>query len=102
MQDCSVHAEPVTFMCDTSAIGITTGCWLECRGAIPSKDKILYSTASGLALGPTQPPIQLVPGVLSPGVKRAGREADHSPYSTEVKSGGAILPLPHTPSWRGA
>jgi hypothetical protein len=34
------------------------------------------------ALGPTQPPVQLVPVVLSPGVKaRPGRDADHSPPS---------------------
>jgi hypothetical protein len=32
------------------------------------------------ALGPTQSPVQWVPGVLSPAVKaRPGREADHSP-----------------------
>jgi hypothetical protein len=35
-----------------------------------------------LALGPTQPPIQWVPGVLSLGAKRPGREADHSPPSS--------------------
>jgi hypothetical protein len=36
--------------------------------------------------GPTQPPIQWVPGALSPGAKRQGREADHSPpTSAEVK-----------------
>jgi hypothetical protein len=35
---------------------------------------------------PTQPPIEWVPGTLSPGVKRQGREADHStPASAEVK-----------------
>jgi hypothetical protein len=34
----------------------------------------------------TQPPIQWVPGALSPGVKRPGREVDHSPpASAEVK-----------------
>jgi hypothetical protein len=32
------------------------------------------------ALRPTQPPIQWVPGVLSLGVKRSGREADHAPH----------------------
>jgi hypothetical protein len=38
------------------------------------------------ALGPTQPPIQSVTGTPSPGVKRPGREADHSPpTSAEVK-----------------
>jgi hypothetical protein len=36
------------------------------------------------ALGPTQPPVQWVPGVLSP---RPGRDADHSPSSSaEVKN----------------
>jgi hypothetical protein len=39
-----------------------------------------------MALGPTQPPIHWVPGAFSLGVKRPGREADHSPpSSTEVK-----------------
>jgi hypothetical protein len=33
-------------------------------------------------LGPTQPPIQWVPGVLSLGVKWLGCEADHSPPSS--------------------
>jgi hypothetical protein len=38
------------------------------------------------ALGLTQPPIQQVPGALSLGVKRPGREVDHSPPSNvEVK-----------------
>jgi hypothetical protein len=40
-----------------------------------------------MALGPTQPPIQLVPGALSLGIKRPLREADHSPPSSaEVKN----------------
>jgi hypothetical protein len=39
----------------------------------------LFSTLSRRAPGPTQPPIQWVPGALCPGVKRPGREADHSP-----------------------
>jgi hypothetical protein len=35
-----------------------------------------------------------------PGVKRPGREADHSPPSSaEVKNGGALPPLPHTLPW---
>jgi hypothetical protein len=36
---------------------------------------------SSPALGPTQPPIQLVSGALSLEVKRPGREAEHSPPS---------------------
>jgi hypothetical protein len=46
----------------------------------------LFSKSSRPALGFTQPPIQWVPGALSPGVKRPRREADHSPpTSAEVK-----------------
>jgi hypothetical protein len=45
-----------------------------------------FTTVSRQALGPNQPPIQWAPGVLSLGVKRPGREADHSPPSSaEVK-----------------
>jgi hypothetical protein len=36
-----------------------------------------FSVSSTPALGPTQPPIQWVPGALFPGVKRSGFEADH-------------------------
>jgi hypothetical protein len=38
-----------------------------------------------------QPPTQWVAGALSPGAKRQGPEADHSPLSiAEVKNGEAI------------
>jgi hypothetical protein len=41
---------------------------------------------SRTALGPSQPPIQQVPGALSLGVKRPWCEADHSPpSSSEIK-----------------
>jgi hypothetical protein len=41
------------------------------------------SSVSRPALGPTQPPVQWVLGVLSQGVKaRPGRDADHSPQSS--------------------
>jgi len=47
----------------------------------------LIATASRPALGLTQPPIQWVPGGFSPGVKRPGYKADHSPpYSAEIKN----------------
>jgi hypothetical protein len=46
----------------------------------------LLFTSSRPALGSTQPRIQWVPGFLFLGVKRPGREADHSPpTNTEVK-----------------
>jgi hypothetical protein len=51
----------------------------------------VYSIVSIPCLGPTQPPIQWVLGVLSSGVKRPEREADHSPlFSAEVKNCGDI------------
>jgi hypothetical protein len=46
----------------------------------------LFTTVSRIALEPTQPPIQWLPGALSLRVKRPGCEADHSPPSrAEVK-----------------
>jgi hypothetical protein len=63
----------------------------------------LFTTVSRMALEPTQPPIQWVPGVLSLGVKQPGREADHSPPPSAggQRMSGAIPPLPNTPPWRG-
>jgi hypothetical protein len=53
----------------------------------------LFTTASRPALEPTQPPIQWVLGALSLGVKRPGREADHSPPSTvEVENAWSSIP----------
>jgi hypothetical protein len=47
----------------------------------------IFTTASRSAVGSTQPPIQRVPWTLSRGVRREGREADHSsPSSAEVKN----------------
>jgi hypothetical protein len=55
-----------------------------------------FSTIPRPALVPTQSPIQWESGEISPGVKRPGLKADHSPSSSaEVKNGGAIPPLPH-------
>jgi hypothetical protein len=46
-------------------------------------------------LGPTQPPIQWVPGAHSLGVKQPGHEADHSPpTSAEVKKTWIYIATP--------
>jgi hypothetical protein len=70
----------------------------------PGREKnILFSKSSRPALRSTQTPIQWVPGALSPGVKRQGREVDHSPpTSAEVKKMWIYTSTPHTPSWRSA
>jgi hypothetical protein len=55
----------------------------------------LFTTVTRPVLGPTQPPIQWVPGALSLGVKRSGREADHSPPSgAEVKNEWSYVSTP--------
>jgi hypothetical protein len=82
-----------------SSVGIALGCGLDDRCSrvrFPAgARKFLFTTASRVALGPTQPPIQLVPGALSLGVKRLGREADHSlPSSTAVKIPRALPTVP--------
>jgi hypothetical protein len=60
------------------------------RGHSSSSGKgknFLVSAPSRPVPGPTKPPTQWVPGSVSPGVKRPGREADHSPpTSADVKN----------------
>jgi hypothetical protein len=91
-----------------SSVGIALGYGLDDRGSrirFPGGLGIfLYTTASRTALEPIQLPIQWVPGVLSLGVKRRGREAGHSPPSSaEVKEYVELyLHSPNTPSRRGA
>jgi hypothetical protein len=73
-----------------SVVGIATSYGVDDQGVgvrVTVGSRIfLFSKSSIPALRPTQPPIQWVPGVLSLGVKRPGREADHSPpTSAEVK-----------------
>jgi hypothetical protein len=63
----------------------------------------LSSVTSRPAVGPTQPPIQWLPGTVPLRVKRPRHEYDHSsPFSAEVKNDGAVPQLPHTSSRRGA
>jgi hypothetical protein len=80
-------------------VGIATGYRLDSRkvGVWRGGKIFLHSMSSRLALGPTQPPIEWVLRTLSPGVKRLGREADHSPpTSAEVKN---MWICTSTPPW---
>jgi len=53
------------------------------RGSTPGGLGILLlATATKSVLGSIQSPIQWLPRVVSPGVKRPGREVDHSPPSS--------------------
>jgi hypothetical protein len=61
-----------------------------------------FSMSPRPAPGSSQPPIQLVPRVFSPCVKRQGREADRSPPTPRSRKRGSIHPLLHTSSWRKA
>jgi hypothetical protein len=81
-------------------VGITLGYGMDDRGSrlrFPGGGGLgvfLFTAASRTVLGPTQPPIQWVSGALSFGVKRPGREADHSHLVPRSIMRGAILPLP--------
>jgi hypothetical protein len=71
-----------------SVVGIATGYGLDDRGiGVPSSGTVKNFLLSTLASsGFAQTPIQWVPGAHSPGVKRPGREGDHStPASAEIK-----------------
>jgi len=62
---------------------IYENCTIFSRAAMVNNHKVPFPEP---ALGPTQPPIQWVPGVPSLGIKRQWREADNSsPSSVEVK-----------------
>jgi hypothetical protein len=56
------------------------------RSSSSGGGKNFHFLSSRPALGSTQPPFQWVTGALSRGIKRQGREADHSPpASVEAK-----------------
>jgi len=62
--------------------------WVPCFSCQRGLGIFLFTTASRMALGPTQPCGELVLWALSLGVKQPGREADHSPPSSvKVKEG---------------
>jgi hypothetical protein len=79
-----------------SSVRITTGYGIDGQGSILSRARFFHhSVQTGSVAHPPPYPMGTA-GSFSPGVKRPGCEADHSPpSSTEVKNGGAIPPLLH-------
>jgi hypothetical protein len=115
LQSCYFNGFPIIFILLYTAIlqrqGNSVGTWPATGWATvikgfesrPWVGIFLFSTESRPALGPTKPPIQWVPGAVSPRVKRPGDETDHSlPSSAEVKNAWRYASIPHTSSWRGA
>jgi hypothetical protein len=66
-----------------SSVGVVTSLCLNfehlCSDSWQGQQVYVFSQAPRLAIGPTQPHIQLVPAKLSLGIKRPGRRADISP-----------------------
>jgi hypothetical protein len=71
-----------------SSVGIATSYGLDDRGVGVRVKNFHVSKSSRPALRSTQTPVQWAPRALSPGVKRPGREVDHS------RKCGSIHPLP--------
>jgi hypothetical protein len=74
-----------------SSVGIATGYGLDSKevGVLVPLGARLFSSLRfpDLLWWSSQPPIQWVPWALSSGVKRSGRQADHSPLaSAEIKN----------------
>jgi hypothetical protein len=62
---------------------------------------VTHSVQTGSGAHPASYSVSTVGSFL--GVKRPGREADHSPPSSaEIKNGGATTPLPNMCSWSDA
>jgi hypothetical protein len=82
----------------SSSVSIVSRLQNEQRGIDSGKGrKVVISLASRQVLGPTQFPIQWVPGVLFWGIKRPVREAIHSPPSN-AKLMRVDIPLFHNMS----
>jgi hypothetical protein len=82
-----LHTRSIRLCC---WLGIAMACGLDGWGSISGRARdFSLSTLSRPAQGRAQPPIQRIPGTLSPGVNRPGCGGDDSPPSSaEVKNGG--------------
>jgi hypothetical protein len=87
------------FVRPLSYTGWMIGGFKSCQGLLI----FLFTTVPRQVLGPAQPPIQWELGTLSLGIKRRSLKlTTHLHLIPRSRMRGAILPLPNTPSWRGA
>jgi hypothetical protein len=69
--------------------------------ARPTRLSLLHSAQTGSGVHRASYPVST--GGCLPGAEQQEREADHSsPFSAQIKNGGAILPLPDASSWHYA
>jgi hypothetical protein len=101
--DTGSHPKKSYIPISNSSVGITMSYRLDDRGLIPGRGKrFVYIPQCPEHLW-VPPNLSLNTEDFFLGVKRSGREADHSPpSSTEDKNGGATPPVSRTSSWRGA
>jgi hypothetical protein len=87
-----------------SSLSRAMSCGLDARVSSSGRGKkfsLFHSFQTDSGAHPASSPMGIWDSL--PGLKRAGRDADHSPpSSTKVKNGGGISPHPPTSSWREA
>jgi len=85
-QGLSLYVKCTIFLCEPgNVVCIATDYGLDCPGIESRWGGVRdFPHLSRPALGPTQPPVQWVPGIFSGGKERPGRDADPSPSSSAV------------------
>jgi hypothetical protein len=98
---CDLFADSPSYVCMRASVALGVLCEFYAYSVFRTSSILDRQPMNSHVLSPRIPPIQWVPGPLSPGVKRPGREVDYSlPTSAEVKKMWIYTSTPHTPSWR--